>query len=1005
MKRVIKRTLSGQYHWPLSFALLALTAFLLLGTFAHAGAPDPQCKPDSIMGSGFEDGPSLLFEDTFEGCRSSLWGESDGDWQVASGAYYTTVFSSVNVLPLQPSDFIVELEVSDIQGGGLWLRLDNGTGVILQIGSTASDDFIYWQSMNANNLGPVLNPSANGVISPDSGEHTIKVIVESGTYQAFVDGKLATTLTHADIIAAGRTPPDNGAVGLQGQGTSTRFNRIRIWGENRSTAQIVFTTDQSILLESIGQSYQFSAQVVDSLGAVIPDIDLQWSLQANALVSMTASGGGSATVEVDSLGLDTLNLIVSAPSLQISNQAQIMLADLAPDAVYLDSNVVIDNGYGGGDVILHRNAKTELIQVGDVLVSGDEAGLLLRVLTVTLTADQVILTVEPAKITDAFRNLNIAGASQAQSLSVHFDAETNRVTVASLVAGDATTQNFVVDGLECKTEDQSDFGLDLSGGSIDWDIQEEVFATLSIEEYVVQEFSFYTTQSLSLDSATGSLTFSSTLAGTVTCEIPIDKIETPSVPLSVFSFGLGIQPIIGVRVSGTIDGPSFTIQGPSTSLQGSATEGIKYTLGGGWEPVGNLDWGGSTKPFSANFKHGVEFAMDAGAFGGIHFDLSAKLGRGKFLSYELATVEFAELNSDATLSTAFASPFDPLLKSYTGPNWDVTAYLESLYKAELTSGALMTLLERLDVPTTLPFSGEIFTPMEVDLVHSPVINLYRDCVPADCVLLPDEISHKATFTINTDDKEPGNVEFLASIDAANDLHSLALATLQAGLASVNWSPSQDDTLGRYEISARVETDTLSSVFPYASVTPVKLHVGEVPDILLADLEFPDPNLKACVLAQTSFGEQKVYTVADLVVLGCSQEGIFDLTGLEQLTHLERAYLAVNDISDISVLGTMTHLTLLKLSNNEITDVTALGSLTQLTRLDLYFNQGITDVSALVTLTELQDLNLRQDTNKIPCGQLNFFLYVEHYSYDGYYDADGNGSKNVPPDVSCGPILN
>ncbi|MBE9520378.1 MAG: hypothetical protein IME97_04545, partial [Proteobacteria bacterium] len=221
MKSIIKRALLGQKHWPLSFGLLALTAFLLSGTFVHAGAPDPQCKPDSIMVSGFESGPSLLFEDTFEGCRSSLWQESDGDWQVASGAYYTTVFSSANILPLQPSDFIVELEVSDIQGGGLWLRLDNGNGVILQIGSTTSDDFLYWQAMNTDVLGPALNPSANGVINPDSGDHTIKVIVASGTYQAFVDGKLVTTLTHADIIAAGRTPPDNGAVGLQGQGTST----------------------------------------------------------------------------------------------------------------------------------------------------------------------------------------------------------------------------------------------------------------------------------------------------------------------------------------------------------------------------------------------------------------------------------------------------------------------------------------------------------------------------------------------------------------------------------------------------------------------------------------------------------------------------------------------------------------------------------------------------------------------------------------------------------------
>ena len=791
---------------------MVIALFFLSGT---ALAVDTQCKPDNILVSGFENELPLLFEDTFEGCRSPLWREFNGNWQVTDGAYHTSEFSNSNWLPLEPNNFTVELEMSDIQGGGLWMRLADGSGVILQIGSTSNDDFLYWQVLEADVLGPALSPSANGVITPSTGKHIIKVVVEGAIYAAYVDGNLATTLSHTDIIDAGATPPARGVVGLQGHGTSTRFDRIRIWGKNVSTMQIEFTSDQSVLLESIGQTYQFAAHVINSLGEDVPGIELNWSIEPNALVSLTASDAGSATVQANALGVDSITLRASVPSLQLTNEAQILLADLAVDANYIDSNVVIDNGYVSGEVVLVRNAETELIQVGNVLVSGDRAGLLVRVLTVTITADQVILTFEPAKITDAFQNLDIDGSSAVQSLSVQFNAVTNSVKVKSSTKdGVARIQSFSIDGLKCNAEDQSDFGLTLKGGSIDWEIENELQAALIITNSIVQEFSFSATQSLVLTAATGSLEFSSVLAGKVTCELPLPKFETPTLPISVFSFGLGVQPKVGLTVSGSISGPSFTIEGPKGKLKDSATEGIKYTPGSGWVPIGAISNSVENVPISAMFDTNTEINLDASAYGGVGFEMIANLGKG-ILSYELATVEFAEVNSDVTMHSEISSPFDPSLRAYTGPNWDVKGNIKGLYKSELSGGALQQLLETLDVPTTLPFGDDIFSPISEDLAHSPRVSQTLECMPRNCTLNADIATHEVTLNFDTDNDEDGSIEYLVSIDAATNLQPLTSAALSQGASSTSWSPSENDPEGTYEVSARLQTDALSAKLPYA----------------------------------------------------------------------------------------------------------------------------------------------------------------------------------------------
>ena len=108
--------------------ILKLVAFTFLYLSGTALAADTQCKPDTVMSSGFENELPLLFEDTFEGCRSRLWRELSGNWQVTDGAYFTTLDSPANLLPLEPNNFIIEAEMSSILGGGFGFFVGNSLG-------------------------------------------------------------------------------------------------------------------------------------------------------------------------------------------------------------------------------------------------------------------------------------------------------------------------------------------------------------------------------------------------------------------------------------------------------------------------------------------------------------------------------------------------------------------------------------------------------------------------------------------------------------------------------------------------------------------------------------------------------------------------------------------------------------------------------------------------------------------------------------------------------------
>jgi hypothetical protein len=121
--------------------------------------------------------------------------------------------------------------------------------------------------------------------------------------------------------------------------------------------------------------------------------------------------------------------------------------------------------------------------------------------------------------------------------------------------------------------------------------------------------------------------------------------------------------------------------------------------------------------------------------------------------------------------------------------------------------------------------------------------------------------------------------------------------------------------------------------------------------------FPDPNLKAAVVAALGIPNPTPTEMLGLTQLEASSKGIGDLTGLRYALNLTTLMLEGNRIRDLTELETLSRLTVLALTSNQISDISPVRSLTQLTMLTMGFNQ-IQDISPLAGLTHLTDLSLK-----------------------------------------------
>lgn len=189
----------------------------------------------SIVAGTALSGPAaaaVLFSDNFDAGASGAWGNEAGGWRTSGGTYDAGVpdnnpitYSSVTTLT-GLTDFRVQVDVNDVDDGGIWLRSSfNGgsiSGVLLVTGGNlGSADTLYWHTVvNGVFSAPTATSFLPGLQGSDI-SLTIDVIGDD--YTAFVDGNpvAATSLT-TNLFASGAAglydfSPISGAATPRGQ--------------------------------------------------------------------------------------------------------------------------------------------------------------------------------------------------------------------------------------------------------------------------------------------------------------------------------------------------------------------------------------------------------------------------------------------------------------------------------------------------------------------------------------------------------------------------------------------------------------------------------------------------------------------------------------------------------------------------------------------------------------------------------------------------------------------
>lgn len=126
---------------------------------------------------------------------------------------------------------------------------------------------------------------------------------------------------------------------------------------------------------------------------------------------------------------------------------------------------------------------------------------------------------------------------------------------------------------------------------------------------------------------------------------------------------------------------------------------------------------------------------------------------------------------------------------------------------------------------------------------------------------------------------------------------------------------------------------------------------------LSVVQFTDPGLEAAILqALTTLELDAVLSTINLsqiTELIAPSRGIYDLTGLEHLTNLQKLDLTNNELDDedVAVIAHLTKLTDLNLSHNQISNITFLEHMEEVTKLNLSGNI-ITDLASLLPYANL-----------------------------------------------------
>jgi hypothetical protein len=560
-------------------------------------------------------------------------------------------------------------------------------------------------------------------------------------------------------------------------------------------AQLRFVGDQSLFFSQPGQTRSVTVEVIGPDGAVIPNAQVEWSSTDPAGATVVSTGPQSAEVTIQTSAVGTTQIQATYPPLDLTAQAQAILAVPAPETVLLSSSLVlaIDGDRGAiHQITLSRTPETEALQAGAILVTGDLAGVMVRILDVTLEADRVILQVEPVAITDAFQELSVESSGDPVTLTYR---RTQGTSSFALYSKDGRLLRRGNGGSWTCTGDAKPADIGASGVNLIFQLIPR--GGLVIKDFAVQDFL------LMLEGRAGydvGITFKLTGQVSGKCELEFPEWKLPAIPVSILSVTPSFARKIGFELIGSGSGK---IGLPRKKDEWWVKAGVRYTASRGWESIADSGRD-SFEDSGSGIDLSAELEVSASAYGEAQSAIEIGLGRG-WLYWELVKFNFLNFKGGPYWKFTVPLPLDPENARYQGPEVSIGREAKAGFSlnATLFEGSIG---KYLPLPTITLGSIDLFGLNEVRYKTAKPSGSVV-CEPG-CDALPTDGSGKITLKANADTVETGNVGFWTSKNDATQLTQLIDGSFSQGLTEVDFNGTLEP--GTYKVYPRMKLDgTLS----------------------------------------------------------------------------------------------------------------------------------------------------------------------------------------------------
>jgi hypothetical protein len=654
--------------------------------------------------------------------------------------------------------------------------------------------------------------------------------------------------------------------------------------------KIVLLSQSAVVLSTQGEQSTIIAQVQSCNGSVDDFAVIDFASSNSD--SVEVSSGGEVTA-LDDLGSAVITL--SSDGL-MPVAVTVIVAQPNGRALFIDDADVMSAMADQSEIVLRTNPTILDLEVGDVVISGDNGGIFVYILAIERQSHTVMIQGRLARLAEVFDELDLDLIGPSVPMTASLDGSSLRIHTDS----GQFVQETLLERIECETNgsavDVNFTGFSIVTAGLDrmnprvryvehFDADAPGCPVFPTECVVVDEFALSIDAQASAVVTFGQLEIGGGLSAGVQCKVELGTYPIIPIPLlGGLSVAGSVTPDMTVTIGGSYNGASLTLNGPELDKSVELMVGFNYSADGGFATVGSgeptfsgpgLTWGDATAEIQNDLDLTIEPALN------VTPGISLLVGTEELLTFDLVRLSLFG-GAGVTVNT----PLNLLELDYVGPRWEL--YFGGL--ADL--GALLENFEGVgEFLDSFGLKEEADQIFELDLklfeLKVTVLEGPEPTVSADVVGSTRSVDLTATAAGGLDNG--AMVTFYAAEQAGGggnfgSLEEIDSTTVQGGVATSNWEPDSGGT-DVYQVSVRVES-IFGDNLPYGPEQNAEVNLeGEItlePETLTVSLDVGETsNETVALVSERLAADYEVVNTQPHVTIGNPQgsveaDGMIDL---------------------------------------------------------------------------------------------------------------------------------